>query len=159
MAFAQVTMHVLTRSRPKRGMWNRRQRKRGGRLNPPEKWAWSEEPAHDPLVSREMFDRANVTAIKRDNVTRAAEGHEEHRRHTYVAAVIPALRDMRAADARQRAPRQERRVLHVRAEPEAVVVGSGGAPAYRLSAGGQGGGEGRRVPEHARVRARARRGA
>ena len=65
-------------------VWNRRQRKRGGRVNPPEKWVWSDEPAHEPLVSREMFDRANVTAIKRDNVTKAAEGHDEYRKHTYV---------------------------------------------------------------------------
>jgi site-specific DNA recombinase len=65
-------------------VWNRRQRKRGGKINPPEKWIWSEEPAHEPLVSREMFDRANVTAIKRDNVTKAAEGHEDYRKHTYV---------------------------------------------------------------------------
>ena len=65
-------------------VWNRRQRKRGGRLNPPEKWVWSEEPAHESLVSREMFDRANLTAIKRDNATKAAEGHEEYRKHTYV---------------------------------------------------------------------------
>jgi site-specific DNA recombinase len=65
-------------------VWNRRQRKRGGRINPPEKWIWSEEPAHEPLVSREMFDRANATAIKHDNVNKAAEGHEEYRKHTYV---------------------------------------------------------------------------
>jgi site-specific DNA recombinase len=65
-------------------VWNRRQRKRGGKINSPDKWIWSEELAHEPLVSREMFDRANVTAIKRDNVTKAAEGHEEYRKHTYV---------------------------------------------------------------------------
>jgi len=65
-------------------VWNRRQRKRGGRLNPPEKWVWSDAPAHESLVSREMFDRANVTAIKRDNVTKAAEGHDEYPKHNYV---------------------------------------------------------------------------
>ncbi len=65
-------------------VWNRRQRKRGGKINPPEKWIWSEEPAHEPLVSREMFDRANATAIKRDNVTKAAEGHDDYRKHAYV---------------------------------------------------------------------------
>ena len=31
-----------------------------------------------------MFDRANATAIKRDNVTKSAEGHEDYRKHTYV---------------------------------------------------------------------------
>ena len=65
-------------------VWNRRQRKRGGRLNPPEEWVWSEEPAHEALVSREMFDKANLTAIKRDNVTKAKDGHEDYRKHTYV---------------------------------------------------------------------------
>jgi site-specific DNA recombinase len=65
-------------------VWNRRQRKRGGKINPPDAWVWSEQPAHEALVSREMFDRANVTAIKRNNVTKAAEGHEQYRKHTYV---------------------------------------------------------------------------
>jgi DNA invertase Pin-like site-specific DNA recombinase len=65
-------------------VWNRRQRKRGGKINPPDKWIWSEEPAHEPLVTREMFDRANATAVKRDNVTKAAEGHADYRKHTYV---------------------------------------------------------------------------
>jgi site-specific DNA recombinase len=65
-------------------VWNRRQRKRGGKVNPPETWVWSEQPAHEALVSREMFDRANVTAIKRNNVTKAAEGHEAYRKHSYV---------------------------------------------------------------------------
>lgn len=33
-------------------VWNRRARKRGGKANPPEEWIWSEEPAHEPLVSQ-----------------------------------------------------------------------------------------------------------
>jgi site-specific DNA recombinase len=65
-------------------VWNRRQRKRGGKMNPPEKWIWSENPAHESLVSRELFDRANLTAIKRDNVTKAASGQEDYRKHVYV---------------------------------------------------------------------------
>ena len=44
----------------------------------------SEEPAHEALVSREMFDKANLTGIKRDNVTKAKDGHEDYRKHTYV---------------------------------------------------------------------------
>jgi hypothetical protein len=43
-----------------------------------------EEPAHEALVSREMFDKANLTAIKRDNVTKARNGHDDYRQHTYV---------------------------------------------------------------------------
>jgi site-specific DNA recombinase len=65
-------------------VWNRRQRKRGGKINPPEKWIWSDEPAHEPLVSRELFDKAILTATRRDNVTKAKDGHEEYRKHTYV---------------------------------------------------------------------------
>ena len=65
-------------------VWNRRQRKRGGRTNPPDKWIWSEESSHEALVSRGMFDRANLTGVKRDNVTKAAAGHEEYRKHSYV---------------------------------------------------------------------------
>ena len=65
-------------------VWNRRQRQRGGKINPPEKWLWSEKPAHEALVSREMFDKSNLTAIRRDNVTKAKEGHEDYRKHTYV---------------------------------------------------------------------------
>jgi hypothetical protein len=64
-------------------VWNRRQRKRGGKINPPETWVWSEEPAPEPLISREMFDKANLTAIKRDNVTKAKEGHDDYREDTY----------------------------------------------------------------------------
>lgn len=65
-------------------VWNRRQRKRGGQLNPPEAWVWSDEPAHEALVSKELFDRANLTAMRRDNITKAAEGHEPYRKHLYV---------------------------------------------------------------------------
>jgi site-specific DNA recombinase len=31
-----------------------------------------------------MFDKANLTAIKRDNVTKARDGHEDYRMHNYV---------------------------------------------------------------------------
>lgn len=64
-------------------VWNRRQRKRGGKINPSEKWIWSDEPAHDALVSREMFDKAALTGIRNDNATRAVASHEEFRKHSY----------------------------------------------------------------------------
>jgi hypothetical protein len=31
-----------------------------------------------------MFDKANLTAINRDNVTKAKDDHEDYRKHTYV---------------------------------------------------------------------------
>lgn len=48
-------------------VWNRRQRKRGGKVNPPEDWIWSDAVAHEPLVSRTMFDEVILAAGRRDN--------------------------------------------------------------------------------------------
>ncbi len=40
-------------------VWNRRRRKTGGnRANAPSEWVWSEEPSHEALVSREVWERA-----------------------------------------------------------------------------------------------------
>jgi site-specific DNA recombinase len=40
-------------------VWNRRRRKTGGnRSNPPSDWMWSEEPSHEALVSRDVWERA-----------------------------------------------------------------------------------------------------
>jgi DNA invertase Pin-like site-specific DNA recombinase len=139
-------------------VWNRRQRKRGGKINPPEAWVWSEEPAHEALVSREMFDKANLTAIKRDNVTKAKDGHEDYRKHTYAAAVVPSVRPVRAADARQDSSRPELRVLHVRDQSPALGTRPRGPSAHGLPPGGQSGRQGRRVPRHASVRAGPDRG-
>jgi hypothetical protein len=49
-----------------------------------ERLSGSRRLADKALVSREMFDKANLTAIKRDNVTKAKGGHEDYRKHTYV---------------------------------------------------------------------------
>ena len=65
-------------------VWNRRARKRGGKVNPPSAWVWSEEPAHDALVSREMFDQALLRAARNDNAARAAASHEAYRTRTYL---------------------------------------------------------------------------
>jgi Recombinase len=59
-------------------VWNRRARKRGGKTNPPEQWIWSEEPAHDALVSREMFEEAARRSVSRDNVTKAAAARADY---------------------------------------------------------------------------------
>jgi len=45
-------------------VWNRRARKKGGnRMNPPEHWIWSEEPAHPAIVSREEHDAVEARAV------------------------------------------------------------------------------------------------
>lgn len=44
-------------------VWNRRARKKGhNRMNPPETWIWSEEPAHPAIVSREEYDAVSARA-------------------------------------------------------------------------------------------------
>jgi site-specific DNA recombinase len=45
-------------------VWNRRATKKGGRFNPPEMWVWSEQPTHEPVVTREMFHAAANVAKK-----------------------------------------------------------------------------------------------
>jgi site-specific DNA recombinase len=64
-------------------VWNRRAKRGNGRVNPPEKWIWSQDIAHEPLVSKEMFDRANIAGARRENVARS-RGDLNHRRHSYV---------------------------------------------------------------------------
>jgi len=32
--------------------------KKGGKANPPEAWVWSEEPTHEAIVTREVFETA-----------------------------------------------------------------------------------------------------
>jgi site-specific DNA recombinase len=65
-------------------VWNRRARKRGGKTNPPEQWIWSEEPAHEALVSREMFEEAARRSVARDNVTKAANTRADYPPRTYL---------------------------------------------------------------------------
>jgi site-specific DNA recombinase len=44
-------------------VWNRRARKKGhNRTNPPEAWVWSDEPAHEAIVSREEYDAVQSRA-------------------------------------------------------------------------------------------------
>jgi site-specific DNA recombinase len=65
-------------------VWNRRARKGGGKANPPEQWIWSEEPAHDALVSREMFEEAARRSVTRDNVMKAAAARADYAPRTYL---------------------------------------------------------------------------
>jgi site-specific DNA recombinase len=58
-------------------VFNRRASKSGrGRHNPPEKWVWSAEPAHEPLIPKWMFDDISARrAAKRGSRT----GHDPNR--------------------------------------------------------------------------------
>jgi Recombinase len=98
-------------------VWNRRARKRGGKTNPPEQWICSEEPAHDALVSREMFEEAARRSVSRDNVTKAAAARADYAPRTYLLRVLPPVRGLRSEDARARTPRRVLLRLRDRASP------------------------------------------
>lgn len=52
-------------------MWNRRARKsKKNRINPVESWIWSDEQAHEPLVSKEVFEKAAGKGKSRANASR-----------------------------------------------------------------------------------------
>lgn len=65
-------------------VWNRKARKRGGKINPPEAWVWSEEPAHEALVSREMFERGILAGLSRNNASRSERPEERRRKRKYL---------------------------------------------------------------------------
>ncbi|GAA1814995.1 recombinase family protein [Planosporangium flavigriseum] len=60
-------------------VWNRRATKSGGRINPPEAWVWSEQPTHEPLVTRETFEAAAQVARLREGSRNAAGPNAAHR--------------------------------------------------------------------------------
>jgi site-specific DNA recombinase len=66
-------------------VWNRRARKKGGRNNPPSEWTWSPQPVHEPLVTREQFEKAAEIAKERER-TRTGTGANAHpdTRYTYL---------------------------------------------------------------------------
>jgi site-specific DNA recombinase len=59
-------------------VWNRRATKKGGRFNPPETWVWSEQPTHEPVVTREMFDAAGEVAKKEQRSRDGAGANMKH---------------------------------------------------------------------------------
>jgi site-specific DNA recombinase len=67
-------------------VWNRRATKSGGRVNPPSAWVWSEQPTHEPLVSRDTFEAAaRVAQIRRGSRTEAGPNSaHRHTRHGYL---------------------------------------------------------------------------
>jgi DNA invertase Pin-like site-specific DNA recombinase len=60
-------------------VWNRRATKSGGRVNPPSAWVWSDEPTHEPLVDRAMFEAAAGVARERRGSRTEAGPNTAHR--------------------------------------------------------------------------------
>jgi hypothetical protein len=55
-AWSRSSLHEMIRNPKYTGyqVWNRRARKQGSnRVNPADAWIWSEEPAHEALITRE----------------------------------------------------------------------------------------------------------
>jgi len=65
-------------------VWNRRASKKGGKLNPPEKWIWSPEPTHEPLVTLEMWKEVQEIATGRQGSRMAGANRHPATRRTYV---------------------------------------------------------------------------
>jgi hypothetical protein len=67
-------------------VWNRRATKSGGRINPPDAWIWSDQPTHEPLVTRETFEAAAQVARIREGSRTTAGPNTAHRqtRHGYL---------------------------------------------------------------------------
>ncbi len=45
-------------------VWNRVGENTTGRVNPPEAWVWSPEPTHPAIVSRDLFDQAQLVGAR-----------------------------------------------------------------------------------------------
>jgi site-specific DNA recombinase len=72
-------------------VWNRRKRSRperrvSGRVNPPSEWVWSQQPTHEPLVTRALFDAATPVARIREGSRGGAgpNAAHPHTRRSYV---------------------------------------------------------------------------
>ena len=64
-------------------VWNRRASKKGGKFNPPDKWIWSPEPTHEPLVTLEMWQEVQEVAKSRQGSRMAGANHHPATRRTY----------------------------------------------------------------------------
>lgn len=65
-------------------VWNRRATKKGGKLNPPEKWVWSPEPTHEPLVTREMWEAVQAKRTIRQGSRMGGKNSHPATLRTYV---------------------------------------------------------------------------
>jgi site-specific DNA recombinase len=58
-------------------VWNRRAMKKGGCYNDPKGWVWSPRPAHEPLVTKELFDAVSTVGRQRQG-SRTTHGANAH---------------------------------------------------------------------------------
>jgi hypothetical protein len=66
-------------------VWNRRARKKGAnRINPPDTWVWSEQPAHPPIISRAEYDAVQAQAATKARSRQAAEPAVDRPRTEYL---------------------------------------------------------------------------
>ncbi|WP_240759457.1 recombinase family protein [Phytoactinopolyspora endophytica] len=65
-------------------VWNRRATKKGGVVNAPEKWRWSAEPAHEPLVTMDIWKAVQEAAKERQGSRQAGPNKHPATRRSYV---------------------------------------------------------------------------
>lgn len=65
-------------------VWNRRASKQGGKINPPDKWIWSPEPTHQPLVTLELWKAVQDIAKTRQGSRMVGSNSHPATRRTYV---------------------------------------------------------------------------
>jgi site-specific DNA recombinase len=59
-------------------VWNRRASKKGGAGNSKDAWVWSEQPTHEPLVTKDLFEAAAAVAASRQGSRNAAGANLAH---------------------------------------------------------------------------------
>ncbi|WP_158853155.1 recombinase family protein [Saccharothrix deserti] len=65
-------------------VWNRRATKKGGKVNTPDKWIWSPEPTHEPLVTLDQWKAVQEIAKARQGSRMAGPNPHPATRRTYV---------------------------------------------------------------------------
>ena len=59
-------------------VWNRRASKKGGAVNSKNAWVWSEQPTHELLVTKDLFEAAAAVAASRQGSRNAAGANLAH---------------------------------------------------------------------------------
>jgi hypothetical protein len=82
--WSKSQLHFMLRNPKYTGynVWNRHDKRRGKRLlRPREQWVWSEEPTHEAIVGRDMFDGVEGRARHNDNPVNEARPGTGYARH------------------------------------------------------------------------------
>ncbi|WP_051469148.1 recombinase family protein [Actinomadura oligospora] len=65
-------------------VWNRRATKKGGRCNPPNEWVWSQQPVHEPLVTKVRFQEVTpIGKARQGSRSVARANHQPQTRRVY----------------------------------------------------------------------------